>query len=162
VKLPGSDHFVLLTHPENLPPGTTVDVSGKAAIELADPKGNEMVFYGQPDGVPSRFIYAVVGAGYVRLVLTGGSFSRFARSAASLTKAKKPVRRLWGSGKGKFSTKGRYAAATVRGTIWETADFKDGTLVLVKRGIVAVQDLVKHKTVLVKAGHSYFAVRRTK
>ena len=120
-----------------------------------------MVFYGRPDGVPSLFVYAGVQGGYVRLVLTGGNFSRLARSAAVAAKTKKPVRRLWGSGKGKFSTKGKYAAATIRGTIWQIADFKDGTLVLVKRGVVAVQGLAKHKTVLVKAGHSYFAARKT-
>ena len=67
------------------------------------------------------------------------------------------MRRLWRSGKGKFSTKGRYASATIRGTIWQIADFKDGTLVQVKRGVVAVRDLVLKKTVLVRAGKSYFA-----
>ncbi|MGZ4331685.1 MAG: hypothetical protein ACXVXL_27240, partial [Solirubrobacteraceae bacterium] len=36
---------------------------------------------------------------------------------------------LHASGHGKFRTKGRYAAATVRGTIWTTADRCDGTLV---------------------------------
>ena len=36
--------------------------------------------------------------------------------------AKKPKsRKLWGDGKGKFRTKGRYAAATVRGTRWLVA-----------------------------------------
>jgi ferric-dicitrate binding protein FerR (iron transport regulator) len=90
-------------------------------------------------------------------VLTGGSsrsFSSTHRKLSVLEKAKKPVRRLWGSGKGKFTTKGKYAAATVRGTIWEIADFKDNTLCVVKRGIVAVQNLVTKTTTLVRAGHS--------
>jgi hypothetical protein len=43
---------------------------------------------------------------------------------------------LWGSGKGQFRTKGRYAAATVRGTIWLTADRCDGTFVRVRRGVI--------------------------
>ena len=29
--------------------------------------------------------------------------------------------KLWGSGKGKFRTTGKYSAATVRGTIWLVA-----------------------------------------
>ena len=28
--------------------------------------------------------------------------------------------KLWGNGKGKFRTSGKYSAATVRGTIWLT------------------------------------------
>ena len=55
--------------------------------------------------------------------------------------------------------KGRYAAATVRGTNWETVDRCDGTLIQVKRGAVAVKDLVKKKTVVVKAGQTYLAKR---
>jgi hypothetical protein len=68
--------------------------------------------------------------------------------------------KLWGSGKGRFRTKGRYSSATVRGTIWLTADRCDGTLTIVKRGTVSVRDLRRHKTVKVKAGHSYLARAR--
>ena len=50
-------------------------------------------------------------------------------------------RRLWGNGRGRFRTRGRYGAATVRGTKWLTDDRCDGTLVRVKRGKVAVKDL---------------------
>ena len=35
------------------------------------------------------------------------------------------MRKLWGSGKGRFRTRGRYAAATVRGTTWLMEDFCD-------------------------------------
>ena len=65
--------------------------------------------------------------------------------------------KLWGSGKGKFRTSGKYASATVRGTVWLTQDECDGTLIRVKRGTVQVRDLTRHKTVTVKAGHSYLA-----
>jgi len=71
--------------------------------------------------------------------------------------ARKRVRRLWGDGAGRFRTKGRTAAATVRGTIWLTEDRCNGTLVRVRRGSVSVRDLVKRKTVIVKRGKSYFA-----
>ena len=44
--------------------------------------------------------------------------------------------KLWGSGKGKFRTDGKYSAATVRGTIWLVQDQCNGTLTKVKRGTV--------------------------
>ena len=64
---------------------------------------------------------------------------------------------LWGSGKGKFRTGGKYSAATVRGTIWLVEDRCEGTLTKVKRGTVSVRDFKRKKTVTVKAGHSYLA-----
>jgi len=126
---------------------------------LADPAGCEMTFYGQPDGVPSTFVLQGVQGGVVQISLTGANFSSSSRHLSAVDakvkpKPKKPVRRLWGSGKGKFKTKGKYASATVLGTIWLVADYSDHTLVTVKRGIVSVQDFVNKKTVLVKAGHS--------
>jgi hypothetical protein len=63
----------------------------------------------------------------------------------------------WGNGKGKFRTNGKYSSATVRGTIWLVQDRCDGTLTTVKRGVVAVRDFKRKKTVSVKAGHSYLA-----
>jgi hypothetical protein len=70
------------------------------------------------------------------------------------------VRQLWGNGKGNFRTRGRFAAATVRGTIsltteWLTTDTCDGTLVRVGQGVVAVTDLVRRRLVTVRAGQSY-------
>jgi hypothetical protein len=147
---------VTLGNGQNLEPGWKVDVSGNAAIDLQDPNGQDMDFFGQNDGVPSVFVFLGIKGGYVQLALTGGTTSSRKISAlgSPLAKSKKPLRRLWGSGKGKFTTKGKYAAATVRGTIWLIADYADHTLVTVKRGLVAVQDLTTKKTKLVPAGHS--------
>src|SRR5207247_4357183 len=98
-------------------------------------------------------------AGIVELRLSGGNFrSCKARSLQGSKPKPKPVRRLWGKGKGRFKTRGRYAAAAVRGTWWLTADYCDHTVVSVKAGVVAVTDLVKRKTVLVRAGQSYTAL----
>jgi hypothetical protein len=81
-------------------------------------------------------------------------------SAAAVSKKKGPhavLGKLWGNGKGRFRTNGKYSAATVRGTIWLTTDRCDGTLTTVKRGTVSVRDLRRHRTVTVRAGHSYLA-----
>ncbi len=100
------------------------------------------------------------------LTLSGSSFSKTCKasssraSASAKRRSRKRVRRLFGDGKGAFRTKGRNAAATVRGTRWSVQDRCDGTLVTVQRGRVSVRDLVKHKTVLVKTGHTYLARRR--
>ena len=84
-----------------------------------------------------------------------------ARSAAdAATKKKGPkavLGKLWGSGKGKFRTNGKYSAATVRGTIWLVQDQCNGTLTKVTRGTVQVRDFKRKKTITVKAGHSYLA-----
>jgi hypothetical protein len=85
-----------------------------------------------------------------------------ARSAAADAARKKKgpksvLGKLWGSGKGKFRTDGRYSSATVRGTIWLVQDECDGTLTRVRRGVVSVRDLKRKKTITVKAGHSYLA-----
>jgi hypothetical protein len=48
-------------------------------------------------------------------------------------------------------------STTVRGTKWLTADRCDGTLVRVTQGVIAVRDLVRKKTVVLRKGKSYFA-----
>lgn len=58
---------------------------------------------------------------------------------------------------GKFRTRGRYSAATVRGTWWNVTDRCDGTLTYVQRGSVSVYDYRHRKTVILHAGHSYLA-----
>ncbi len=96
---------------------------------------------------------------FVELRLAKGDFSacpkRKTSSAAQVPTT--TVRQLWGNGKGSFRTRGKYAAATVRGTRWLTADRCDGTQVKVARGVVQVNDLAQRKQVTVRAGSSYLA-----
>ncbi len=83
-----------------------------------------------------------------------------AKKAAAAAKKKPKTRRLWGEGKGAFRTRGQYSAATVRGTKWLVQDSCGKTLTRVAKGVVSVRDLVKRKTILLRAPHSYTA--RTK
>ena len=83
-------------------------------------------------------------------------------SKAQTSAKKRKVRRLWGDGQGNFRTRGRNAAATVRGTKWLTEDRCDLTKVSVKRGKVLVRDFIKRKNVLVKKGGSYVARKKTR
>jgi hypothetical protein len=105
--------------------------------------------------------------GLTELRLKGSSFRRCRtrrggqRSGARAARlSRRTIRRLRGRGRGRFRTKARYSAGLVRGTVWITADRCDGTLTTVKRGKVAVRDFRRHKTVTVRAGHSYLARAR--
>jgi hypothetical protein len=79
-------------------------------------------------------------------------------SAAALSS--KTLQLLHASAKGKFATKGRFAAATVRGTKWGIADRCDGTRIRDITDSVAVTDFVRHKTIILHAGQSYLAKAR--
>jgi hypothetical protein len=76
-------------------------------------------------------------------------------SAAALSG--KTLQLLSASAKGKFTTRGKYGAATVRGTKWTTADRCDGTLIHDITDSVAVTDFVRHKTIVLHAGQTYLA-----
>ena len=82
------------------------------------------------------------------------------RTVSSAGRRRWSRRRLWGSGKGRFRTRGRRSSATVRGTIWMTEDRCSGTVTRVKRGVVAVKDFGTGKTTLVRAGKQHFAAKR--
>jgi hypothetical protein len=82
------------------------------------------------------------------------------RAKATTAARKVRSRKLWGSGKGRFRTRGRNSSATVRGTIWLQKDSCTTTTTTVKQGVVSVRDFVKRKTVNVKAGRRYVARSR--
>ena len=69
------------------------------------------------------------------------------------TAAKKPkTRKLWGDGKGKFRTKGKYSAATVRGTKWLVTDTCTRRRRRSRRASSTCEDFVKQKTVILRKG----------
>jgi hypothetical protein len=98
---------------------------------------------------------------YTQLTLTGGDFKtkckKKTRGADGADATDPLVRKLWGKGKGRFRTKGRYSSASVRGTYWNTEDHCNSTVTRVRQGSVTVQDTVKKKKVIVTSGHSYIA-----
>jgi hypothetical protein len=99
--------------------------------------------------------------GLTDLNLAGGSFrgcsARAGSNAAAARLSGRVVRRLRGTARGRFRTRGRYSAATVRGTIWDTIDRCDGTLTRVERGVVVVRDLRGRRNITVRAGRNYLA-----
>jgi hypothetical protein len=158
VKKAGTNKFVELTGQTEVPVGSQVDtLHGTIALTagLGGGKTNSANFY---QGLFTILQKKAKNA-YMTLRLDGGKFGSCGgtRSLSLTVKSKKPIRRVWGSGKGRFATKGRYSSATVRGTKWLTQDQCNGTLTKVLRGVVSVQDFRTHKTVKVPAGHQYLA-----
>ena len=106
------------------------------------------------------------GPGLTEVVMKGGSFSRCrpargARGDASAAqRSRRVIRRLRGRARGRFRTRGRYSAATVRGTNYEVIDRCDGTLTRVTSGVVVVRDLARRRTIRLRAGKSYLARAR--
>lgn len=155
VKPPGAKEFVSLLALSSVPVGSTVDTrEGRARLTSADPKGATQT----ADFYEGRFrIEQKASAGATTdLVLGGGSFARCPRRGgrrASAAKAR-TVRRLWGSGKGRFRTRGKHASATVRGTVWLTEDRCDGTWFRVRQGSVTVTDSRGRGRKIVRAGRT--------
>lgn len=100
------------------------------------------------------------GASFRRCRTARGSAAGIATRAAR--RSRRTIRRLRGRGAGRFRTRGRYSAATVRGTDWTVSDRCDGTLTAVRRGRVAVRDFRRRKTIVVRAGKRYLARPRSR
>jgi hypothetical protein len=154
VRLPGTSKFVPLDQAAQLPVGSELDTT-KGRVRLTTSAGGAKSQ--TADFYQGRFLFQQ-GA-KKPLVTLPLSAALACPKRFDSTSAGKKKRKLWGSGKGKYRTKGKNASATVRGTIWLTQDTCAGTLVKVKRGVVDVLDFKRHKHVLVHAGHSYFAKR---
>jgi hypothetical protein len=141
-----------------IPYKSKIDVTGGTLLLETD-TGSVQVF---GDNVPAIFTL-LRGTDnkkpVVEFRLIKGNFGACKRktSSAATAAAVKPVRQLWGNGKGSFRTRGRYSSATVRGTFWLTADRCDGTLTQVKRGVVQVSDFPLNRLFTVRARQSHLA-----
>jgi hypothetical protein len=168
--------FVPFKGSANLPVGTQVDTrAGRIALTSAATTGGAKTqtsdFYAgvfqirqsvpkKKQKKPAALITDVVLKGEIarsQCAPLKGARSAAADAAKKKKGPKSVLGKLWGSGKGKFRTDGKYSSATVRGTIWLVQDECDGTLTKVRRGTVRVRDLKRKKTITVKAGHSYLA-----
>ena len=157
VRVAGSSQFVPLAALASIPSGSIVDATnGKVRLYTTDGKGGIQF----ADFSAGLFKITQLKGGLVELTLVGGSFAKCPKPKKASAAMGKSVRKLWGEGKGKFRTKGRFAAATLRGTKWLTDDRCDGTLVKVTQGSVTVRDLVKRLNRVLKAPKQYFAAQR--
>ncbi len=155
VKLKGKKGFKTLKAGQQIPVGTTVDTrKGRVTLVTAGKNGanDQADFY---DGIFK--IGQSKKSKRTTLTLVEKLSCGAGKANVAKKKKKKKSRRLWGDGKGRFSTKGKRSAATVVGTKWLVEDTCTTTTTRVKRGVVSVRDFAKKKTVRVKAGHKYVA-----
>ena len=159
VKGPGVPGYVALSQPASVAVGSLIDTRhGSVTLRSALPGGavQRAVFHGGLFEVRQ----ARGAGGLTELVLRGAlpTCTGTAARAATASKRRKALRRLWGHDThGKFRTRGGNSAATVRGTAWYVEDRCDGTLTRVSKGSVSVYDSGRHRSVIVRAGHSYLA-----
>ena len=164
VRPPGASDFVPLDGAAGIPVGSLVDARrGAVRIRSArDSRGSIQV--GVFGGSMFRVTQRRRDGAYTVLKLAGGNFQacrgRSAATGTASASGARRLRRLWGRSRGgRFRTRGQYGTATVRGTVWSTADRCDGTLVRVARGKVMVRDFKRRRSVLVRRGESYLARR---
>ena len=175
VRRPADGALIPLETGASLPVGTRLDTrDGSVVVETAPAAGvaaNQFAAFG---GATFRVSQPRDGGKVVTLDMMHGDFEscvseparRFRKGRARAagkrrtTSARRSVRELWGSGKGRFRTRGRHAAATVRGTEWSIEDRCDATVVRVRSGVVDVEDFLSGRTVAVRAGESHVTAPR--
>ena len=172
--------FIPLTELTQIPNGTIINaLHGTLTLTTALPGGTQHAVIAAKKKRKTRTQKGKFGgavlkvtqahSGLATLSLVEGAIKGAPSYASCKTKkgkavaaavSKKTLALLHGSAHGKFRTKGRYAAATVRGTIWTIADRCDGTLTHAIKDTVTVNDFVRHKTIILRPGHSYLALAK--
>lgn len=161
VETPADYRFVRLAHPRAVPLGTLVDTTaGTVRLTSANPAPGSFqtgrffkgIFRIEQQRSAGGLVNLVIRDHLSRSECTGG-----ARDATASKTNKRVLGLLRGTAKGRFRTTGRFAAATVRGTDWGVRDRCDGTLTVVRKGVVVVSDFRLHRSVIVRAGQTYLA-----
>jgi hypothetical protein len=171
----GPSGFAALTAPRRLPAGTEVDaLHGTMRLTSAAGIGRRtqtVTLGGAVFGIKQQKTGLMKGLATFSLLegdIKGGptfascspgyTYAGDRPSARAASASPKVLQTLTASEHGgHFRTKGRYSAATVRGTTWVTEDRCDGTLTVVKRGAVDVFDNATRKTITLNAGQSFLA-----
>lgn len=162
IRVPGGPAgFTQLTSRRAVPVGTLVDTTaGRVSLTSAGPgprRTQTGEFFRGTFGVKQTR----GGAGLVELVIRDrlplSTCAAGAAAAHTATVNRRVLGLLRGTAHGRFRTTGRFAAATVRGTDWGVRDRCDGTLTVVRRGVVVVHDFRRNVNVIVRGGHTYLA-----
>ena len=160
IQLPGSSPgFVGLRGPRAVPVGTVVDTTaGRVGLTSANPSPGStqtgQFFHGLFRVEQNR-----ASGGLVNLVIRDNLSQAVcgAGGAHGAALSQRVLGLLRGVAKGRFRTVGRFAAASVRGTNWGVRDRCDGTLTVVRTGVVIVRDFRLKRNIVVRAGQTYLA-----
>lgn len=182
VREPGSRRFVPTTAAQRWPIGTEIDArDGAVALRFRTTAAGREATATVSEG---RFVLrqsAVRDGGqYPGVVVLSGPLRNCPRPVARRSRRADPTDRRAGSraarrkaprkrgrrvtveARGKIKTRGKYGAATVRGTRWTMIDRcattpRPGTLTIVREGRVVVDAFRLGERTLVRAGRSYLA-----
>jgi Ca2+-binding RTX toxin-like protein len=160
LQLPGASPFVPVPGPVEVPLGSTVDARKVTArVVTRRGRGGRVQRASLRGG---RFsIFQPRGRGVTQLRLAGFDFAKCRRGKADPKKVRRQLRtRIDEQRPGEFKVVGKHSDGGAVGTTWVTEDRCDGTLTRVIQGTVRVRDLRSHRTVTVRAGHSYLARAR--
>ena len=172
VRRPQDGELIPLDRAASLPVGSRVDArEGEVTVQTAPAEGVALPTQrAEFRSAMFKVGQAAKGSRIVDITMQHGDFESCGQSAAparrkgkgtaraaARKRSSKRVRVIWGSGKGRFRTRGRHAAATVRGTVWQVEDRCDATVTRVKEGAVDVEDFATGRTVTVRAGGRYVA-----
>ena len=147
VKPVGSNAFEPLTVPREVP-----------VVVMAATATAGKIVGGEFDGGIFQLQHPLTSGGLLQLNLQGANTANCPSGQSSQTNLSASVLALLhASVNGSFRTRGRYSAATVRGTEWTTAEQCNGTLTRVQRGVVDVKNFRTGATFAVSAGESYLA-----
>ena len=157
VKLPGTSAYIPLDRASTVPVGTTIDArTGTVRLTNVRDRSGKLqtaTFWGG-----AFVVHQARTAQTTTVIALAAPACIKTREVASVAPKAPRALNLWAhDNHGRFVTRGHSAVATVRGTTWLTRETCTGTLVKVSRGVVSVRDLVRHRTVVVRAGHSYLA-----
>jgi hypothetical protein len=170
--LPQGQGFVPLSEAHQIPTGSEIDaLHGSLEIVTATGKAGKTQTATLTGGIfKVTQARSGISKGLTNLNLVESAFKGAPSYATCQAKKKagdatianlstKTLQLLKARAHGKFRTTGRYASATVRGTVWTVADRCDGTLTHVIRDTVVVNDFVRHKMIVLHTGESYLAQR---
>jgi Ca2+-binding RTX toxin-like protein len=162
LQLPGASRFVPLREAVEVPIGSTLDArKGTVSVVTTKRRGGavqEGRFRGGPFTVRQRRVARPV----TQLRLTRVRSATCRGSTRGRANARvRLVARIAKKRRGSTQVRGRYSVGGSYGTTWLTEDRCDGTLTRVMSGTVRVQDLRRHRTVVVRAGRSYLARARS-
>ena len=164
VRAPAAAGFATLAAPAAIPVGSVLDTrAGTVALTTALDGGRTQTATFHSGVFQVR--QSAKARGLTDIFLRGPALNcgptRASARAAAVTRRRPRKRQLWGrENRGRFRTHGKNSVATVRGTSWVTTDTCRGTRTTVRSGAVSVRDVHRHRTILVRAGHSYLARRR--
>lgn len=161
VKVPGKGFVPLATLGRHIPVGSTIDTT-KGIVKLTTAKNKKG---GTQFGNFSKGIFKFTQTKknpLTTLSMTGAGLDKCSRLPSGGARkpavaARKRRRTLFSDVRGRFRTRGRNSAATVRGTSWSMTDTCQGTLTIVKRGSVVVRDYRLRKNRTLKTGQRYLA-----